>query len=542
MSWESSYNRIFAYLRGKLRITSFPDGSRRLKRLAILVIGLGFVIRLFCFQYTSIISPDGVLYIHQARAIYYGLTDSLTSCGRDFVSNYPILIAGAYGILGDWVVAAKSVSLVFGTLTLVPLYLLSRRFFDDKVSTLVTLIFALIPVLIDRSADTTRAPLLWFFSILGLYLFVSQLDKKNHLYLLLSSLSFVMATWARVEAFLLIVVSCLYMLIAKREKKIERFVIFILPVTIIVFIALSGLISRFSDLNIFRYESMLSYGSSTIRRYGMLKASLSDLTNQSPDSILRRFLLNARHLVWWTALGALLRNMVETFFYPFFIVFLVGLKGTWTKIKQDERAHYLCLLSALAFLFLYLVILIIWEMYTRYMGIFVFLSFIFIGFGLEKIVLFLKSRFKLKESVALAVVCLFVLACALPKNLLPNQTDKRVFVQIAELIAQKEGNDREILLATSRESIRWISFYANANYKGAPCPQKNYDLENIMGDSYEEFVENLRKRGIRYFLWEENHWPKLSAQYISRQNPGDFVRVGEWSHADTGTLILFRVR
>ncbi|MBA7662508.1 hypothetical protein ES703_70537 [subsurface metagenome] len=66
--------------------------------------------------------------------------------------------------------AAKSVSLIFGTMTLVPLYFLLKRFFDESIGLLVLLIFALIPVFIDRSVDVVRGPIFWFFSVLGLYL------------------------------------------------------------------------------------------------------------------------------------------------------------------------------------------------------------------------------------------------------------------------------------------------------------------------------------------------------------------------------------
>jgi hypothetical protein len=191
---------------------------------------------------------------------------------------------------------------------------------------------------------------------------------------------------------------------------------------------------------------------------------------------------------------------------------------------------------------LYLVIFVIWEMYTRYVAIFVFPSFIFIGFGLDKIISFVRSKFNLKEPVALAVICLLILVLSLPKNLKPRETDKRVFVNIAEIIAEREGNHEEILLVTSRQLIRWISFYANANFKGASCPLKNYDLENIIGTSYEDFVNNLRTRGIHYFLWEEKHWPSQSAAYLRIGNPADFVKVGTWSHPDTGKLILFEVK
>ena len=512
-----------------------------MSRLAILIIGLGFVLRLFCFHYTAIINPDGALYIHQARAIYYGLNDSLTSCSLSFFSNYAIFIAGAYAVLRDWVIAAKAVSLIFGTMTLIPVYFLLKRFFDDRISLLTTLIFAIMPVFIDRSVDVVRAPIFWFFSALGLYLFVSQIDNKRNLYLLLGSLSFLMATWARIEAILYIVVSGVYMLAVKREKKLEGLIIFVLPVAILASVAISGLVIKFSELNIFRYKTIISYVRSSVADYESIRASLQDLIGHSPDSIPRRFLLLARGLTWWVALGTLIRSTVETFFYPFFLVFVIGLRGIWGKAKQDRCILYLSLVSVSALLFLYMVVLILWEMPTRYIGIFILPALIFVGFGLQKVLLFFKSRFNLKESIAFALVCLLMLVFALPKNLKPRETDKLVFKRIGELIAEREGNDREIMVATSQHSIRWISFYANANFQGAPCPEKNCDLEGMVGNSYEEFVENLRRRGIRYFLWEENHWPKLSAQYISSQNPGDFVRVGEWSHADTGRLILFKV-
>ena len=512
-----------------------------MKRLAILTIGLGFVIRLYCFQYTYIINPDAVLYIHQARAIYYGLTDPFTSCALNFLSNYPIFIAGAYTIFGDWVIAAKSVSLIFGTMTLVPLFFLLKRFFDDRISLLTTLIFAVMPVFIDRSVDVVRAPVFWLFSVLGLYLFVSQINNRNNVHLLLSSLCLLMATWARIEAILYIVVSGVYILVEKEEKKLERVIIFFLPVVVLATVAISGLIIKASKLNIFRYRGIISYVRSSVAGYEGIRASLQELISQSPDSILTRFFRTARSLTWWVALGTLIKSMVETFFYPFFLVFVIGFKGIWRKIKQNRRISYLSLLSISAFFFLYLVVLIIWEMPTRYVGVLIFPSIIFIGFGLEKMLLFCKSKFNLKESVALSIICFLILAFALPKNLKPREADKLVFKEIGGLIADKEGNDKEILVATSQHSMGWIFFYANMHYEGAPCPQKNCDLDNILGSSYEGFVRNLRDRGISYFLWEEKHWPKESASYIERQNPKDFVKIGTWSHPDTGKLILFKV-
>ena len=67
-----------------------PNDFGRLGAVVIVLIFiLGLVIRLFACQHTVIVNPDGVYYIHQARAIYYGEWNSLTSCGVSFLSNYP---------------------------------------------------------------------------------------------------------------------------------------------------------------------------------------------------------------------------------------------------------------------------------------------------------------------------------------------------------------------------------------------------------------------------------------------------------------------
>lgn len=512
-----------------------------MKRVAILIIGLGFVIRLFCFQYTAVINPDGAIYIHQARAIYYGLYDSLTTCGMYYVSSYPIFIAGAFAVLADWVIAAKSVSLIFGTMTLVPLYFLLKRFFDESIGLLVLLIFALIPVLIDRSVDVVKGPVFWFFSVYGLYLFVRQIDNKNNLYLLLSSVSFLMATWARVEGILFVVVSCVYIAVVRQDRKFEKLLIFTMPVFAIMFFVISGLIINVSSLHIFRHQEIIGFLSSPFAGYEYLRVGLESLKDYAQGPVKPYYIDWVRHLVWFIALGILLTSVVWAFFYPFFFVFIIGLLGIWERFKKDRPTLYFAFLGIGALIILYMFILRSQMMSTRFLVLFLLPSSIFIGFGIEKITLFIRSRFHLRESLVLSILCLLILACALPENLKPREVDKFPFKEIGELIAEREGNDKEILVATSQYSIRSISFYANLDYKGAPCPHKNYDLDNILGKNYEGFVRNLRERGISYFLWEEKHWPKQSASYITTQNPNDFVRVGTWSHPDTGKLILFKV-
>jgi len=519
----------------------FWDDKYRHARIAVLIILLGFSIRLFSFFYTYIINPDGVLYIHQARALYYGLRDSILTCSMGYLSNYSILIALAYKIFGDWEVAAKSVSLFFGTITLAPLYFLLKSFFRKEITLIATLVFALIPVFVDKSVDAVRDPVYWFFSVLGLYLFVTQIEKRNYLYLILSSLSFLMATWARIEAILFVFVSLIYIPIVSKDGKIARTSVFVIPVVLVLVLGMFGMmVLDISVSDFHRGFEITTKISAPVIEYKNLRQILEVFMHQPLDHNLPAFLHKTRNLVWLIALGTLVRYAVKAYFYPFFFVFIAGLGGLWGRIKEDRRVLYLTSLAFFASLLLYMHVLQTWMMFNRFLAIFIIPSFVFVGFGLEKIDHFLRSRFNLKPVAALSIACFLTLVFTLPANLKPREADKLVFKRIGELIAEREGNS-QVIPIVAPHSIRWISFYANLKYKGAPCPQENYDVDNIIGKNYGEFIQNLKRRGIRYVLWEEKHWPKERPYSIGSVKKKDLVKVGVWSHPDTGSLILFEV-
>jgi hypothetical protein len=120
------------------------------------VILIGIVLRLVAWTNSLVVDPDSTLYIHQAKAIYFHQWNLLTSCGLPYLANYPILVAACYTIIPNWEVCARTISFFFGTAVLVPLYLILRCFLDRNISTLTTLIFAVLPLFVGRSVDVLR--------------------------------------------------------------------------------------------------------------------------------------------------------------------------------------------------------------------------------------------------------------------------------------------------------------------------------------------------------------------------------------------------
>jgi hypothetical protein len=536
-----------------LRNDADIESQKMFPRVVILIFILGLTIRLFAAQNIFIINPDGALYIHQARALYYGLWHAINTCGIQHLTIYQILIAATYGVSGDWVISARFISVLFGTLTLIPLYLLSRRLFETSTSALITLIFAVSPVFVSSSVDIIRDPAYWFFTVFGFYFFARQIDEKNFFHLLLSSIFFFLATWLRIEATLFIIVSTFYIILIPQEDKWKKFIVFSIPIAVILFLFVAGqIILRHSGhIYWYRLQEIVFKLSSSINAYLILENNLTELVKNPPLDIPFEFIFNVKTLLWFIGLGTILNNAMEAFFYPFFFIFLIGLPKIWQRARERRVVLYFTLLSFSAPILLYFYVFTNWSIENRYLALMILPSFVFFGFGLEKSIYFLTSRYHLKKHIAISILCLLILIFALPRDMSPKEADKAVFKQIGEMIAETEGGSNEIDILTLGDSTRWISFYANLHVKGAPCPETRFYHKNLIyiidnhkkmiGNSYEEFDRNVRLKGVKYILWEENRWPKQSFDLLNRQDTRKFVKIGSWSHQDTGKLILFKV-
>jgi hypothetical protein len=387
-----------------------------------------------------------------------------------------------------------------------------------------------------------RGPVFWFFLTTSLYFFLGQIGSDKYRWaLILSSLSFLIATWARTEGVLFIAVSCFYLLVFERHKRVGKLTFFLIPVALLILLGLFGMQFLNTSLDrVFRLEEILAKLSGPFVSHNAVRERLSVLATQPVIGTYELFFRRARRLVWFIALGALLSHAVTAFFYPYFLLFLTGLGGMFRRLRADRKLLYLVLLSIAALVLLYFHVLQTWVIGNRFLGLFIIPAFVFVGFGLKRLLRFLETRFKLKSTTAFAIACLLIVVVALPKNLGPREEDKFVFREIAEFITAQEASSHVIKVAASEHLIRWISFYTNDHYPGAPCPHPDYETDQFAGNTYREFVKNMKGAGIEYFVWEEKHWPHRF-DFLRRLNPENVVNLGTWSHPDTGKIILFKI-
>ncbi len=512
--------------------------------LAISALG----IRALAFQHTLMINVDGPIYIHQARVVYYGLWDALGTCGDiDYPTVFAILTAAAYSVIGDWSRSAMIVNLFFGTATIIPLYFFLERFVERKTAFLTAFIFAMLPLFVIQSVNVIRDPSYWFFSVLGLYFLSFDTQKRTLYFLIFSSLSFIVATTMRIEGLVFLIGGVIYTLIVFNDRKLQATLCLLVPIAL----ALAGVIIGQHmipwdnhGLYCYRADQITSIFTGLFENYQQIRSTLKAFMDSLPAGSARGFVELSHTLVWFTAIGAILHCALEALMYIFFFLLLFGLSGLKSRMKSDNRLLPLLFTTLISLVVLYIYCLNIWSMENRRFIMVIIPATVFMGFGVEKLIRWLRARTGLSDSLIVIVLCVSVLAVTLPKNMNIQEADKLVYKDIGETIAHLDGSPGEINLITLGDTWRWVDYYANLHVSGAPCPDKYVfwnEIDALAGKKYEDFVGNLRKRQIRYVVWQENYWPRDKFIFLKSVRPEDLSLLKEWRHQDTGRIILYKV-
>lgn len=531
-------------VRGKKLSNTTPPRPLPHRRILLLILLLSLIIRWYNWQHTHIINPDGTLYIDQAKMIYQGYTAETTLADLRFLSPYPFAIAVFYPLLGDWEAAARGISLLFGTLTLIPLFLLASRFLRPEAALGLILLLALMPTFVINSVEVVRDPMAWFFGAWGLFLMVHQARTKCWWAVLLAGACFVLAIWARVEMALFFGVSFLYLAMIEEEARFKKCLIFCLPLFAFAGVNLGmSMASHTADLNALRLNEIKAKPGGPFVGYRLVRKGLSDLAQDQAVGPLRFFLETARGHVLLVAFGEVVSTFLKSVHYPFALLFIAAYTPLRREIRRNRRLFYLTFLSVTALGVLYAHLLDLWISEARFFALALLPASVILGLGLERCLSFLSFRFQIQNGTALFLVAVAAMALALPNDLKEREADKRIFKDIGALIASRVDPDRLTPVGASEPVQRWITFYANPHYNGPTSIKgSHFRIEALVGSSYKNLLQNLRAQGIPYLLWEEKRWPDCGYDLLKSMNRRDLRMLGQWEHRDTGRMILFEVR
>ncbi|MCP4747087.1 MAG: phospholipid carrier-dependent glycosyltransferase [Desulfobacteraceae bacterium] len=492
----------------------------------------------------SVINPDGIHYIYQAKALFYADFSSILSCQLTFFSILPVLIAAAFSVVRDWVIAGLLVNVFLGTGATINIYYILRRFQDTCFAALTTLVFVLIPAFVGPSGDIMRDPAFWFFTTTAILMYVRHWDIQAHTKrfrydLALSALFLLFAICTRIEGFVFIAVSFFCLIFSKSEKKIQRILSFMLPflcagiLGIVLLTAFDIELKNAFQINKIKKE-IFSLFSSYTKLNEHLKLSSSEQSGQ-----LREMFCRIREIRWLLPAGVILNNLIEALFYLYALFFFLGFAGIGKRIKKDPRLWYFILLMAGSAFTVYIHLFQTWLIYHRFLASLILSACVIIGFGVEKITNRLKTIKGCGLKVAVISVATFILIFGLSKNLRPKEQDKAVYRQAAEMISKEKAANQaiRILSAKSSKGYEWIFFYANRHYPKPLCGE-NFMTE--IPDNYNQLIGVLDQEEIEYVLYEERYWPAKRLDLLASPLKKDFKLLGTWQHPDSKSIKLFQ--
>ncbi len=433
------------------------------RALALLIL-ISLVIKLWVYFRTPVVNSDAFEYINQAKLLYQGRILDAKNCGKNYLSLYHFLIPISYRIFGDWIIAARALSLFFSVICLIPVYLSLLLMFDKKTAFFSSLLFSVNPFLSRLSTDVIKDQMFWFFLCSGIFFAILWLNKEKKIYFILSFLSFLISSFIRIEGLLFALSSPFFLLFLTGKKK------WLLVCSIFIFLL--------SLAFFIRPEIWKLYLSPRLT-----------LLNYFKNFSLKRLLELSPHI-----LGG---GILYVFSIPYFLIFLIGIKGLKRHLKRIEFI-YLILLSFEAFLLL--IIFFGAVCYSRrYLSIFFFPSF----FLIAPCIHYLIDKYGKSRNFALFLTLFIIISCFL-YNLKLRRKDALIYKKAGEYIASIEKGRPALVLSYDRR----IDLYANLKSFYIFC--KGYVLTNIsiFSLSKDRIVDYLRKYQIKYVFWENEKWRK----------------------------------
>lgn len=194
----------------------------RLDKRDIVIIGVLFFIalgiRFYFLQFCKVISADGVSYAQIARAFIRG--DGLGGAVH-FPPFYPILVGLMNLLVPDVELAGRLVSMLMGSLIVVPVYLLALEFFDRRIGLLAGTLSIVWPSIRFWSDEVMSQATYITLILTGIYLIWRGLKKSSFISSTAGGIFIGLSYLTRPEAFIVFLAMTLVLLVYSLVNRVS---------------------------------------------------------------------------------------------------------------------------------------------------------------------------------------------------------------------------------------------------------------------------------------------------------------------------------
>lgn len=470
------------------KVSDFTETKKGL----FFVLGLSAIIKISVLIALSdkAINNDGLLYISAAQQFASGnFKEGLALYPMPL---YPFLITIVHFLISDWVLAARFISLSFLVLSIVPLYLISKDLFNNRVAFWGCFAFALSPLPTSWVAYVIREPAFIFLLAWAGYFAQRAIRFKRLTFFVPAAVFSWISILLRLEGIIFIPTFFFFLAYSATSNSHERS-FFIKGITIwaafpvfifgLLFVTMGDNIIFFN-----RMEQVVRVLQDTanlkfLDNYRLIYDHLKQIENSPPFSEAHYgFAETTRNFMPVIYLLGFIKAFIKALFPLFIIPLFLGFKDSLT------RSHILVLFIVVTFLLVFYYSLIVRDFISpRFLFVPAFLLFPWIGAGMERIFNFVKISSK-QKILAVVFVVIFILV---PTGKVANSCKKHDnTISIAGKWLAKETKFKNARIITNE--IR-IPFYAGREiYSSREKGLLKYDNSHHNYVDMEQFAEAKR--------------------------------------------------
>jgi 4-amino-4-deoxy-L-arabinose transferase-like glycosyltransferase len=374
----------------------------------VFVLCLSLIIKIILALFIKLISPDGVLYITAAQQFASG--DFRAGLAIYPMPAYSLLILLVHFLIRNWIIAALTVNIVMSVSVIIPLYLLTKNLFDQRVAFWACLAFALSPLPNYWSVLTLRGPSFMFFFAWAAYLGYRAIQTGKLYLFSLAALFAILSAAFRIEGLIFFPCSILFLIgLVMREAhdRIARIkgicILVAIPLVIAatLFLVLGSSWVSYNRLGelIQRTQSLFS-----LRFLDHYKLIYEQLETLKAGAYTHSFTQIARRYMWAIYLFGLLEVFIRVVFPAYLIPLVLGFKHS-----QLRNRGFILFLSGFYLLFIYLYLISLNNVTYRSVYVPTSLLYPWIGVGMDRICAFLKRS---RRPLVLGTILLLIFVCA----------------------------------------------------------------------------------------------------------------------------------
>jgi 4-amino-4-deoxy-L-arabinose transferase-like glycosyltransferase len=484
------------------------EEGRNCWKILLLLIALSFLLRVLLIFYPEPIYNDGVEYVRHAKEVLVGnwtggksTPDSLTA-GKS-TPAYPVFIALSYLLAKNFERAGILVSVIFGTLLVLPVFYLGKAIFGEKVAVLSGLLTAVHPVFHMNSGSVlTESTYHFFIATSVLFGWHTFWQGKFHHILLFSFFVF-LAYMTRPEGIGLLFVFLVWVLFVNppEAKRVwtKRVGIILLAFSCFLLFSSPYLLQLRKELGGWQISKKATFSI----------GSISDEENTSFEASVLKERINVAFLLKnpTALLGKIGVGFLESFFkfqqvYNT-ILFLLAILG-WIRIFKLRSS---CAFKANFYilshhLFFFAFVLPFFWVIRRYTSQMISISIPWAALGCLEVVGWLPrwiERERLRKKVSLILLVILLGVIFIQGRVTHTRNIRVIRKEVGLWMKDHLPRGAKMMSRFPQEA-----FYAELPWVGIPVK------------SYEEILRKARSKEVRYLILDGN---------IEEDSPGFFEKI-----------------